>query len=271
VNQKESARGAAPVKAALFTLVLLLSAVSCSARLDGEIHSDGRMEFTLKSTLLPNMSRLLKSFSANSGGQIFDAAMINRNFASMPGIESSALRSVGQDGLEGRIVVASMTGLLEHSSETFASKNAGKKFSAIVWKHSPSGGTLTLNINMDTGQELLLLISPDMVDYLSALMAPIATGEVTGRDAYLELVASVYGKALADEILKAAFLLKLDFPGPVEGVRGGTGKGSRAEFTIPLIDLLVLDRPLHYEVRWTLAQRGALSFGVCYKPLARFA
>jgi hypothetical protein len=243
----------------MLTLVLLLSAVSCGASLDGEIHSDGRAEFTLKSALLPNMSRLLKSFSANSGGQIFDVVLMNRNFASMPGVESSALRSAAQNELEGRIVVASMTRFLEHASETSASKNAGKKISAIVWEHSPSGGALTLNLNMDTGQELLHLISPDMVDYLSALMAPIATGEVTGRDAYLELVASVYGKALADEILKATFLLKLDFPGPVEGVRGGTGKGSRAEFTIPLIDLLVLDRPLHYEVRWTLAQRGALS------------
>jgi hypothetical protein len=247
----------------------LLSAVSCSARLDGEFHSDGRAEFTLKSALLPNMSRLLKSFSANSGGQIFDVALINRNFAAMPGVESSALRSARASELEGRIVVASMTRLLEHAALT--SKSVGKKFSAIVWEHSPSGGALTLNLNMDTGQELLHLISPDMVDYLSALMAPIATGEVTGRDAYLELVASVYGKPLADEIQEANFLLKLDFPSTVEGVRGGTGKGSRAEFTIPLIDLLVLDRPLHYEVRWTLAQRGALSLGVCYKPLTRFA
>ena len=98
---------------------------------------------------------------------------------------------------------------------------------------------------------MLLLISPDLLDYLSALMAPIVTGEVIGRDAYLELVASVYGKAIADEIRGARFLLNLGFPGPVESVAGGTGKGSHAEFSISLTDLLVLDSPLHYKVRWT--------------------
>jgi hypothetical protein len=197
------------------------------------------------------MERLLTSISSKGGGHIFDAAMLNRNFAAMPGIEASALRSAGRGGLEGSIVVSSLTQFLDSAADTIASKTGGKKFSAIALEHSAAGGSLTIDLNIDNGQELLLLISPDIVDYLSALMAPVATGEVIGRDAYLELVASVYGKAIADEIRGAQFLLNLVFPGSVESVNGGTGKGSHAKFTIPLADLLVLDRPLHYYVRWT--------------------
>ncbi|MDR0683817.1 MAG: hypothetical protein LBF83_01630 [Spirochaetaceae bacterium] len=236
---------------ALFTFLILTVCVSCGARLDGEIHSDSRAEFTLKSALLPNMERLLTSLSEKGGGPVFDAALLNRSFAAIQGVEASALRNTGQGGLEGGIVISSMARFLNSAADTVSQKTGGKKFSAIVWEHSASGGSLTIDLNINNGQELLLLVSPDLVDYLSALMAPIVTGEVIGRDAYLELVASVYGKAIADEIRGANFLLNLDFPGPVESVKGGTGKGSHAKFTIPLTDLLVLDAPLRYEVRWT--------------------
>ncbi|MDR2344212.1 MAG: hypothetical protein LBD86_06765 [Spirochaetaceae bacterium] len=240
-----------PVRTGLFALIVLLCCPSCDARLDTRIYSNGRAEIMLKSALLPGAGHLLKSLSAAGGGPVFDAAVLNRNFAAIPGVESSALRNTGLDGLEGGIFLTSLTLFLNGARGNLAQKNGAGKFSAIVLEQSASGGTLTINLNMDTGQEFLLLISPDMVDYLSALMAPVATGELISRDAYLELVASVYGKAVADEIRRTQFFLKFELPGPVENVRGGTGKGSHAEFTIPLTDLLVLDQPLYYEVRWT--------------------
>jgi hypothetical protein len=227
-------------------LAVLPCCLSCAARLEGEVYSNGRAEFTLKSTLMPGTGRLLAGLAANGGGTVFDADMLNRNFAAMPGVESAALRNSGRDGIEGVIVVANMARFFDR-----APKSGAKQFSAVTWEQSATGGTLKIDFNMDTGQEFLLSVSPDLKDYLSALMAPVATGEVTDRDAYLELVASVYGASVADEILKTRFSLNIGFPGPVESVSGGTGKGSHAEFAIPLTDLLVLDRPLHYEVRWT--------------------
>jgi hypothetical protein len=42
----------------------------------------------------------------------------------------------------------------------------------------------------------------------------------------------------------------IDFPGPVQSAQGGTFSGRRAEFNIPLLDILVLETPLSYEIRW---------------------
>jgi hypothetical protein len=108
-----------------------------------------------------------------------------------------------------------------------------------------------LTLTRDNGQNFLSLVSPELVEYLSALMAPVATGEALGEREYLEIVASVYGKALAAEIENAEFLLSVSFPGPVNKISGGISTGSRASFSIPLIKLLVLDEPLIYEVRWS--------------------
>jgi hypothetical protein len=67
---------------------------------------------------------------------------------------------------------------------------------------------------------------------------------------YIALVASVYGKGIADEISQASIRASIEFPGTVLSARGGTFSGRRAEFTIPLVDVLVLETPLRYEVIW---------------------
>jgi hypothetical protein len=96
----------------------------------------------------------------------------------------------------------------------------------------------------------MALISPEVSDYLSAFMAPVVTGEELSKAEYLDLVSSLYGRALADEIAAARIYASVDFPGPLQSVRGGNFSGRRAEFTVPLIDLLVLENRLEYEVRW---------------------
>jgi hypothetical protein len=127
---------------------------------------------------------------------------------------------------------------------------AGDKRGFIVLEENASGGRLRLTLNRDLGPDILSLISPEVRDYLSALMAPIATGEILSKTEYLELVASVYGKPVADEISTASIRASLDFPDRLRSVRGGDFSGKRAEFNIPLLDLLVLESPLVYEAAW---------------------
>ncbi|MCL2270537.1 MAG: hypothetical protein FWC24_04250, partial [Treponema sp.] len=113
-----------------------------------------------------------------------------------------------------------------------------------------SGGRCVINLSLDSGPEILTLISPEVNAYLAALMAPLATGEALNKAEYLMLVRSIYGRGIADEIASAQIRAFIDFPGPVKSVKGGTFSGRRAEFTIPLLDILVLEKPLGYEVMW---------------------
>jgi hypothetical protein len=101
---------------------------------------------------------------------------------------------------------------------------------------------------------LIALISPDAVGYLSTLLAPAATGEVLTKTEYLDLVASIYDKpgdrSLSNEIAAARIHAVISFPGTISAVRGGTFSGNQARFSIPLLDLLVLEQALDYEVIW---------------------
>jgi hypothetical protein len=55
---------------------------------------------------------------------------------------------------------------------------------------------------------------------------------------------------LAEEIAAARISITIDFPRPVREVKGGAARDRRASFDLPLIDLLVLEQPLIYEVIW---------------------
>jgi hypothetical protein len=239
----------APARALVF--VAALFCISCSTDINGVIRADGRAELVLNSALFPGMNRLLRSLGPqDNAAPVLDATILNDAFAAMPGIETAALRNTPSGGVDGRIMAANAAQFFNGLSRAASSKNAVTSPPFAVWEQTANGGRLTVNLNRETGREVITLVSTDLADYLSALMAPVATGEEINKTVYLELVSSVYGKPVADEIDRARLSIKLDFPASVESVTGGKYNGNRAEFEIPLIDTLVLDRPLFYEIRW---------------------
>jgi hypothetical protein len=246
--------GKAPV-AGIYIFALLTAFVSCSARINCEVYSDGRAELVLNNTLLPVMDGLLKNLAARSieenGAPILNASLINKALERLTGIESASLRNTAENSAAGRIVISNIGLFFNRAADAVSRQNAVRQIQFAVWEQTPYGGNFKMTMNRDTGRQLLSLLTPELADYLSALMAPIATGEIIDKSAYLELVSSVYGKAVADELTLAELLLTIDFPGPVEYISGGSYRGNRAEFKLPILDLLVLDESVVYEVRWT--------------------
>ena len=71
---------------------------------------------------------------------------------------------------------------------------------------------------------------------------------------YTALIASVYGKDLAQEIAAARMEITLTAPKgeKVASCSNADAKlsGRRAQFAIPLLDLLVLETPQTYRITW---------------------
>jgi hypothetical protein len=232
----------------LFLCLLIPLAVfsSCTARISGELKRGGAGDFTVSTNLEPRMSSLIRGFAAMAdggaaGGPVLNGEAISQSMSAAPGVESAGLRNTGPVTLEGPVKITNIRDFLAPARD---------KRGFIILEESATGGSLRLTLNRDLGPDILSLISPEVTDYLSALMAPIATGEVLSKTEYLELVASIYGKPIADEISNASIRASVDFPGQIRSAQGGKFSGKRAEFDIPLLDLLVLENPLVYEVSW---------------------
>jgi hypothetical protein len=229
----------------LLPVFFLFSA--CTARIQGALDAGGGGEFTVSTALEPRMSVLIRSLSKAGGGQspdapVLDGPAIARSMGKAPGVAAVSFRNTAPAAIDGSVRISRLA--------DFLAPAGGGGFISLERGPAGSGGRLTVNLNRESGPEMLALLSPEVSDYLSALMAPLATGEVLTRAEYLDLVASVYGKAVAGEIAGGRIRASVDFPGPVSGVRGGVFSGKRVEFDLPLPDLLILEQPLNYEVVW---------------------
>jgi hypothetical protein len=228
----------------LLCLLLVVLFFSCTTRISGSLAPGGTGEFAISTSLEPRMAALIRTLVAMGGGGEFalNGEAIAQSMTTAPGVDSVSFRNTGPVAIEGLIKISKIGDFL-------APAGGAKGF--ITFEEAKSGGgRLTINLNREVGPEILSLISPEVADYLSALMAPLATGEGMTKAEYLVLVSSVYGKVVADEISRSSIRAAIDFSSPVNAVRGGTYSGKQATFTIPLLDLLVLESPLAYEVTW---------------------
>lgn len=227
---------------------LLFFWVSCSAQVQGSLHLDGSADLSLQASLEPRTAALIRALSRLTGGssgseQVLNASAIGKSLAAAPGIKSLVLRNQNPTTIEGTISILKVDAF-------FAVPGSPENSNFISYEQTHAGGRLRIALDRTSGPRILTLFSLEVRDYLAALMAPVATGESLSQREYLALVQSVYGKALADEITAARIQVAIDFPGSISTIQGGWAAANRAEFTIPLVDMLVLERPLLYEVFW---------------------
>jgi hypothetical protein len=153
-----------------------------------------------------------------------------------PGIASVSLKNTSPSAVEGTVRISKIDDFLSIDKKGFINFR--------------QGGRCEININLQNSPQILESLSEEIAAYLNALMAPIASGEKMSKQEYIELVSSIYSKAVSDEIAASRIRASIDFPGTITACRGGTFTGRRAEFNISLLDLLVLETPLTYEVTW---------------------
>ena len=227
----------------LFYFPILVLFFSCSAGINGVVMEGGAAEISVKTALGPRTLGLIRSIKGfmgdSSGGQILNGESISRSMEAAPGIRSAFLKNTSSEALEGTISISHVGDFLSSDDSKFITFSEGERNSSIV-----------AVLDRNTAPLLISKFPPEVEEYLSALMAPVVLGERISRQEYLSLVAMVYGRPLADEIAAASIKALIEFPRPPKSVQGGKIVGKQAEFVVPLLDLLVLDQPLRYEVEW---------------------
>jgi len=225
-----------------------LTLFSCAARIEGSLSANEAALLSVNVSLERGMAALVQRITTAGGkpgsanAQVLDSASISKSMSASPGIASANFKNTSSAAIDGQIRISKISDFLSASNNrSFITFTQGKP-------GSPS--KCRININRYDGPKILELFSADISDYLNALMAPIATGEDMTKKEYLELVTLFYNNQISDEIASSKINASIEFPGTISSVHGGTFSGKKANFIIPLIDLLVLETPLIYEVIW---------------------
>jgi hypothetical protein len=215
---------------------------SCASMIKGTISSDGSAELTVvDAALQPRMTSLIRTLTSASGQTnepIFNGAVITQSILNAPGVTYALLKNTSQSSVAGIVQITNIN--------EFLSFMGSNKF--IVFDQASK--RCQINIDRESALAMFSLLSPEITGYLNALMAPAVTGENMSKSEYLELIAMFYSKAIGDEIAASQIRISVEFPGTITSVKGGTFSGKQANFDIPILDILVLEVPLSFEVRW---------------------
>jgi hypothetical protein len=234
----------------VFVVVALLA--SCASQINGVLREGGSADLTIQAALEPRMSALIRSLNTVMGKAqetlLLDGAAISRSMAASPGAGAVSLRNTGPAALEGTAAISRVADFLSPGNGT----------SFITFSETRSGGRphgrFLATLDRSNASALMALLSTDAIDYMTALMAPVILEEYIPKAEYLMLVSSLYGRPVADEISTSKIYATIEFPGPITSFNtSGTAlsvNGSRAVFEVPLLDLLVLETPLSWEVEW---------------------
>ena len=229
-------------------LAVFALCVSCTARINGSLLADGRADLNVYAALEPRITMLIGGLAVASGmvapgTPLLSGPAISTSMSAAPGVESASLVNRTAAAVEGPVRISRL-------SDFLAIASSSGDFINFEQGTPAQGGRCSINLSLASGPQIIALLSSEIGEYLAALMAPLATGERLTQVEYLNLVTSVYGRGIADEIAQAGIRVTIELPGQVQSVRGGTFSGRNAEFAIPLLDLLVLETPLSYEIRW---------------------
>lgn len=202
--------------------VLFFSA--CTASVEIRAYSDGRSAVRYDAAFGSAFVEVMKSLSDAGAGPLFDTQTMTEQFQKA-GIPDAKVSSQNDASL-------AVSALL--------SAGAKDPLSASGCISGTARG-VTLTLSPEKLSALYASLPETVQSYIDLFMAPVFGGEPMTAQDYVDLVASVYGKPLSDEI--AAANVRITLYGPA-------GSGSKKTATIPLTDILTATKPLTYTVTW---------------------
>jgi hypothetical protein len=239
--------GAFCVGAAFLAATVLFSA--CSAQASSVIKTDGGASISVQASMpeaLAAKFRKLASVGGSSGsgpaGSFFDAAAIRSSLAKRPGVSVISLEQPSPYSISLKLSIRSL--------EELAASPDLKKAGVVAL--SRGSGWTECRFRLARGEDsaistLMPGIDPNLLD---ALSPPALEEDPVTVDEYKTMLKTVLGEKSMPAMEAAAIRLSITAPGAVIGSGGGSLGGSTLSAKLPIIDLLVLEKPIEVWIRW---------------------
>lgn len=212
-------------------LCILVSAlvftVGCTARASLDINADKSAVFDFKTRGTQTLEDTAAAFAGESGtGAVLDEKAIRKTFEAA-GFSLTELKLAGKTGIE---IKASLP-------DIYKSAVGGMLKTEIIRKEE----MFSVTFSPSYMQTLIKMLPAETAEYTEFLMAPLFTGERMNADEYAELIGSLYGRAIREDLEKAFFIFDVRLPAPVtraeifpEDAGVVRIRGTKAEFKLSL-------------------------------------
>lgn len=229
-------------RAAMVVATLGLLVTACSGRFDASIGKNGEASFSAKAGLPAVIAAKLRALSGMSASTpIFDAAAVQRTLLVRKGMGRAVASCPDPDSLSVSATIVDLGALI-----------ASPDLSQLLHLESAKGvSRLSISLSRDHGQDILALlpgIDPGLVE---ALSPPALGGGDYSKEEYRQALATILGSKSMPAFDAASIELAVTVPGAIVASSGGRVEGSTWKVDIPLLDLLVLDKPIELSLSWS--------------------
>jgi len=230
------------------TLLAFLAFASCTVNQTIVVKADGSGTASLR----VEVSKLLRDYFASlaelsgdeeaaKNGKIFDLIEIRKGFDERQGITVTRAASPSPEILEVDLAYKAIR-------DVFASDSGLK--SAGVAAFSETDGKKTLKLHLDKNNYAgLSSLFPPLSDPVLAGMGPQPEDKITEEE-YLQMIEFSLGSDGPALLSKSFVTLTIKPEGGIVSQTGGAVSGGAVTFKIPLLRILVLDKPLDYSVTY---------------------
>jgi len=227
-------------------LLLALAAallLGCSIRQDVTVQTTGSgtvaMRIQLEKVFMDYLQDLAELTGDAGGGRIFKVDEIRKSFAERDDLELRRINSPTPDLLEMEIAFRSI-------ETAFAREEKLQEAGIVAFAKVPEGYSIRFHLdrsNFGDIQEFL----PFLKNPLFEGLAP-QEGDVTTEAEYLEMIELALGEE-GSEMLKASTIeTRVAVKGTLVSQQGGSVSGNTVTFRIPLLRVLLLDKPVDYSI-----------------------
>lgn len=224
--------------------MLALAASSCGVGADMAFRADRSASLALSVEVPQAVEARLRQFAASAPRKtLFDAAAIA---ASISARGISVRESVSPDprSWRGSFAIPDLEKVL-----------AGDKdlASVLSFSRGPGWASIRLRVDRSNASAMVRLFPGLDMQLLEALQPPALFDNPVNASEYRAMLAGLLGKSAAAALDGASVAFAASFPGAVIESSGGfivDAAGRTASFTIPVIGVMVLERPVELYLRW---------------------
>ena len=259
------------IKLTFAAAVCAFFACSCTVQTSIRIHDDGSGSADITVILNPVAVRYMTDITSSigvgaatdvvagagtDGAEVigpFDVEAIRRSFLARPGVELESIETSGKNTLHLKAVFDDVRTLLGPPGNDTAPAAPPQDATPVTYAAGPQGHTLTITLNRTNFYRISsLFVLPDSP---LTVLFPYAETDFMPRDEYLEVLEYALedyldGMSVEEFVKDAGVYAEVEADSPVTAATGGEVSAGRAEFFIPIIDLVTLEQGIEYALTW---------------------
>ncbi|MDD3981513.1 MAG: hypothetical protein PHT55_04850 [Spirochaetales bacterium] len=235
--------------AALFALALMALA-SCSGRLDATIRNDLSARIALRLDIPETLSARVRQIGGMSAeAALFDVRKLKEEFSGRESIFLVDVSSPSADALTSVIWVPDV--------QAFTADTSLVPGGMIELRRLPASGSvppqreLAVSITRGNAAAAFSLFPGIDRDLMDSLSPPALEADPISAEEYrMNLETVIIGKKAMPAFDACALELSITAPKTILSAQGGSAQGQVFKTKIPLFDMLTLEEPVSFYIRW---------------------